>query len=198
MVNALKYFKPEPGYKFLTVLTFMLKTEFCKEVGVKLSNENGVRKDVSLKPVSLDAPLLDDEDSDPLYMMIPDERAENPEYTIYIEQLKQALDIALAELPEKQEIILRRRYYEEQTCDEIGKEIGCTGQNVSQQERVALMTLRDNGYELGLDQYIELSTNYYQHSGAMTFQRTGISAVERAVIQRERLAKSWMKKHGIL
>ncbi|MDO5590130.1 MAG: sigma-70 family RNA polymerase sigma factor [Lachnospiraceae bacterium] len=94
------------------------------------------------------------------------------------------LDRAIAMLPERQQIVLKKRYKEGCTGKEAATELGCSDKYIYRLERQALTVLarpgRSKGYRIYFEQYI--SANTIRHVGVESFQRTGYSEVERAVL----------------
>ena len=133
-----------------------------------------------------------------LFDFVPD-KGENVEdlatKDIYTLQLRNTLDCAMKDLPRRQEMILRARYYEDLQQEAIARRLNCTSSNVSQQEQAALDALYQARFQNGLHEYLEQNTNYSRHVGVRRFRSTGTSAVEEIVFQRERLIGKWMKAH---
>ena len=114
---------------------------------------------------------------------------------LYLEQLHKALDDAMKQLPQRQEQILRSRYYKSQTHQKIAKELGCTASNVGSQEQAALDALYNARFFNGLNEYLEVNTNWHLHVGVTRFKSTRTSSVEKIVLQREELVSRWMHQH---
>lgn len=105
---------------------------------------------------------------------------------IWLEQLHDALEKALTELPAQQGGTLRSRSYQAYTLEEIAAAEGVHKETVRQWQMKGLQALRRRRE---LRQFVEERTPYYLRVGISEFQRTGESAVERIVIRRERLAE---------
>lgn len=101
-----------------------------------------------------------------------------------MEQLHDALEKALDELPARQSDTLRQRFYQNRSLEEIGAAEGVYGETVRQWQMKGLRALRQRQE---LQQFVEERTPYYLRVGVDEFQRTGESAVERIVIRREQL-----------
>ena len=91
---------------------------------------------------------------------------------------------AISELPKKQAIVIIEKYKNGATYKEIGNKLECSYQYVEYMARQALRRLRrprtSNRFKCYYEQYI---TPYpIVHVGIESFQRTGYSEVERAVL----------------
>lgn len=73
MLEAVKYYSPNKGGKFLTVLKNPLKKAFYEVAGVRSS-----KRDAAIYAISLDAPATNDEDATPLSDLVADEEAQAP------------------------------------------------------------------------------------------------------------------------
>ena len=192
-VGALQWHQPGRG-SFLTAFDFFLRHEF------KIATGLNRKTDAFLRASSLDAPVGTEEDTDALIDFIPD-TVESPEEVafrkLWNEQLHDALEAALKTLADDQSEVLRRHYFGGETQTEIAADRGVSHSAISAQEQAGLTHLRAQSRVLGLDQYIDLRTNFYQRVGVKSFQTTRESAVERIVFRRERrreqLAKNWIK-----
>ena len=191
-LTAVRLFDPDAG-SFLTILNLAIKTSFSEASGYRKSAQ---RWDCSHNSVSGDTPA--GEEGHCLFDFVPD-KGENVEdlatKDIYTLQLRNTLDCAMKDLPRRQEMILRARYYEDLQQEAIARRLNCTSSNVSQQEQAALDALYQARFQNGLHEYLEQNTNYSRHVGVRRFRSTGTSAVEEIVFQRERLIGKWMKAH---
>lgn len=91
---------------------------------------------------------------------------------------------AISELPKKQAIVIIEKYKNGATYKEIGNKLECSYQYVEYMARQALRRLRrprtSNRFKCYYEQYI---TPYpIVHVGIESFQRTGYSEVERAIL----------------
>ena len=84
------------------------------------------------------------------------------------------------ELPE----VIRRRYLDGQTLSEIGAALGITYNGVRRKQYEALRTLRQSGRARKYRRYFEeyISADSCHHVGVESFQRSGMSEVEREVL----------------
>ena len=87
-------------------------------------------------------------------------------------------------LPEGQAQVIRWRYYDRLTLREIGEKLGCSESKIRETERKAMRKLRaphtSRKYQAYHEQYLTPYPIY--HIGVESFQRTGFSEVERAVL----------------
>ena len=87
-------------------------------------------------------------------------------------------------LPEKQILIIRKTFRDNCSSEMIGRELGCSYQYINNMKLKAIRRLArpgiNKGYKVYFEQYI--SANTLQHVGIESFQRTGYSEVERAVL----------------
>lgn len=138
---------------------------------------------------SIDAPVGEDGGT-AIGELIADPEAsksfQDTENRLFREQLHDALEKAINELPAHQGDTLRRRFYQARSLEEIAAAEGVYGKTVRQWQMKGLRTLRKRR---NLQQFLEERTPYYLRVGVGEFQRPGESAVERIVIRRERLAE---------
>ena len=94
---------------------------------------------------SIDIPVAENEKS--LIETISAEGASSPERQIEGENLSEVLNKCLAQLPDKQREVLVRRFgllhHQEETLEQVGREIGLTRERVRQIQVDALRRLRD-------------------------------------------------------
>lgn len=87
-------------------------------------------------------------------------------------------------LPEKQILIIRKTFRDNCSSEMIGRELGCSYQYINNMKLKAIRRLAhpriNKGYKVYFEQYI--SANTIRHVGLESFQRTGYSEVERAVL----------------
>ena len=186
LLNAVESYQESSGYKFTTWLAYHLKNAFSEAGGYRTN-----KRDPLDTCKSLDEPLGEDPDGDTLgdLQADPVDRMEEKEREIWLEQLQTALDRAMKELPTAQAETLRRRYWREQSLYEIGAAAGVFPSTVKEWERKALRQIYGKRHVYGLDQFIEERTPYYAHVSIAAFNTTHTSAIELAVLKRERLVK---------
>lgn len=98
--------------------------------------------------------------------------------------MKRDLWIAVDDLPGKLPEVIKRRYINGQTLSEIGEALGVTHNGVRQRQYEALRSLRQSGRARKYRRYFEeyISADSCHHVGVESFQRTGMSEVEREVL----------------
>ena len=191
LLSAVDRFDPEKG-GFLSILDLCLKSSFQDVAGYRTARQ---RNDGLAFSVSGDVPLGEDSDLT-LLDTLPSQAPETEDAAIegeYQQQLHEVLEKAMSNLSDKQNEILRRRYYRQETCIQIGADMGCTSQSVSDQEQAALRHLYNARSLNGLSQFLETHTNYYQKVGVREYKMTRSSSVEKIVLHRERLVERWLK-----
>ena len=185
VVDAVGYFQPDGEYKFLTYLDNCLKTEFARASGYRTSKIDPL----CTRCKSLDAPLGDDPEGDTLldFQEDPANQIEDAERRIWLEQLRETMNKAISSLPEEQQAVLECRYWKDLTREETSAVLGVNCTQAQLYERKALHKLAHDKYRNGLSQFVEERTAYYTHVGVNRFNSTHTSAVEKIVIERERL-----------
>ena len=188
LVAAADSYDPAAGCSFIGWLTLHLKKVFAEAGGYRSRRQ---ARDPLHRAGSLDAPVrVGDEEADALGDFIPDPGAvqdfQDAEERLYLEQLHNALEKALDELPDWQGDAIRRHFYQNWSLEEIAATEGISGEAVRQRQEKGLRVLRQ---QRELQQFVEDRTPYYLRVGVSEFQRTGESAVERIVFRRERLTE---------
>lgn len=186
LVVAADTYNPTAGRSFIGWLTLTLKTAFAEAGGYQSRKQI---HDPLHRAGSLNAPASEDSDTT-IVELIADPGAaqdfQDAEDRLYLEQLHNALEKALDELPDRQGDTLRRRFYQNRSLEEIAAAEGISGEAVRQWQMKGLQALRQ---QKELQQFVEDHTPYYLHVGVSEFQRTHESAVERIVFRREKLAR---------
>jgi len=118
------------------------------------------------------------------------------EERIFHEQLHEALEALIAELPEDEQFLIRQKYYAGQDCIQIATQLHISQRESYQLEDRALITLRRRGELCGLEQYIDDRISYYTGTGIKRFRESESSAVERLVIRREELEDRYKQLYG--
>ena len=181
MLEAIKYFKPETGYTFLTFLGNPLKTAFNETI----SGRARVKKYDPLKSaISLDTPIGDDEEQTLGNILADDtDIAEGVIEGIAQQELHNDLEAALKTLESTEEKVIRLYYYYGLNLERIGEELNITGAKVRVIKDSALRKLRKPDIRRLLEKHIDAHTNFYLRVGAKSQK----SPVELIVLQREEL-----------
>lgn len=179
LVDAADSYKPEADMQFIGWFAFYLKTAFAEAGGWRGRKQNPLNNSTSM-----DKPIGEDDDGGTVGEFIPDPSAaqafQNVEEQLYQEQLHAALERALDTLEDDEEAVIRARYYQGRTFEEIGPQAPATAAS-------ALRKLRRPQARKELEQFIEQRTPYYLRVGVQTFQNTRESAVERILFMREQM-----------
>lgn len=186
MVAAVNTYDPAAGGAFSTWLMYHLKNIFAEATGYR--TQKG-RRDPLNNYLSLDTPLTDDADSDALMDVVADPAGlqwrESLENAIWYKELQEVVEAALATVPEKYRDILRLRYWESMTLDEIGQLRGISQERVRQMENKALRQLQQPKTVCQL--YTFYDYDFYRGTGLGAFRYSGMSVQERYLsIQEER------------
>lgn len=189
MVAAANTYDPTAGGSFSTWFMFYLKKAFDKATGNQTLTQ---RNDPIHTAISLDCPLTDETDSRLLSEVIPDPTStihmQNVEDQVYQQQLHNALEMALNELPATQQDILRKRYFEGESVAQLSNNIGITVDAVRQIERNGLRRLRHPTTARLLMPFYNF--DYYSFSTFGVFKNSGLSVQERYLIDMEKFQKS--------
>lgn len=140
--------------KFSTYLFQYLRSEFSTAAGQHTAR---ARLDPLQNAISLDAPLMDDEDTtlgdfiqDPTAeaeIMAVDERDRRA-------RLRAELETVLSSLPDEEQRTIRARYYQGKTLDAIATAEGISKATASRWEQAALRRLRHPSHSKRLKAYL--------------------------------------------
>ena len=108
---------------------------------------------------------------------------------MYLARLREVLDKALSELPPQLEAVIRQRYFETATFEQIAETLEVSTSRAQQLEEKALCALREQPHRDNLETFVESRTPYFLHVGPTEFQRSRESAVEKIYFLRERLRR---------
>lgn len=192
LVAAADSFDPTAGRSFIGWLALALKTAFAEAGGYRSRKQ---ARDPIHHAGDLDAPVGEGEDGATLGELQADPAAvqafQDVEERLYRKQLHDALERALGTLEDNEEAVIRARYYQGHTLEEIGPQARTL-------ESHALVKLRRSRVRRELEQFVEQRTPYYLRVGVQTFQNTGESAVERIFFKREQMRGKgvWYDKAG--
>ena len=183
LVAAVDTYTPEGG-AFSTWLGFYLQNEFARITGYRTQKE---QREPLNNALSLDSPLTDDSDAATFGDLIPDKRAaatmQDIEEKLWQEQLHEAVEMALAELPEQSAEIMRLRYYQGLTAAEAGELSGVGRDGVRRIESKAIRQLRRPEMASHLRPFYDY--DFYCGTGLGTFRNTGTSVQDRYLIAQE-------------
>lgn len=187
MVAAVDTYTAEAG-SFVNWLMFHLKTAFAEATGYR--TVKGHQEPLS-NCISLDKPIGDDADGAVFGDLIPDPQAattmESIEERLWREQLHEAMEAVLGELPKEQSAILRHRYYAGHTLAATGAKLSIPAEEVRKLEGRGLKALRH--YKLARKIRPFYDFDYYSGNGLGAFCSSGMSIQERYLIRMERAKK---------
>ena len=184
MVAAVNTYDPAAGGNFSTWFMYHLKTAFAEATGYR--TQKG-RQEPLNNYLSLDTPLTDDADSDDLMDVVADPAGlqwrESLEESMWRKQLQEAVGAALSTVPEQYREILRLRYWEDMTLEDVGDLRGISKERVRQMENRAIRYLLKPSIACKLRPFLDF--DFYCGSGYGAFQRSGMSIQERYLILEE-------------
>lgn len=140
--------KVEQAYATLEAKLLRTPTdeEVAQELGISQEALQKIFGQISFVNVmALDELLTrgnDSSDSATLGDTLVDERVKDPETMVEDEQMRYILADSIAQLPEREKIVVSLYYYESLTLSEIGKVLGVTESRASQLHTKAVMQLR--------------------------------------------------------
>jgi len=200
MLDMVEAYEPEKGYKFTSYIDFSMKNHLWRNV-IKFN-----RQGVDTKPLnncfSLDTPMGEDQEETRLDLL-PDETAnegfENINDEIYRQQLHNVLNQAMNDsLTDRQKQVIERRYYKNQTLNQIAAESVSSLGYIGQIEKKALQRLREHNERTAvLEEYRQniLSEYAYKNTGVCSFRNNRASSVEIAVEKSDKLIARYIKEH---
>lgn len=184
LLQAVEAYDPETGFTFSAFLKYPIKSAVNR--ALKIRNGKAI-PDPLFTAINLDAPIRSQKgepDGDRTYYNNhPDERDLIKEATerLFREALHEDLEKGLAELPDREERVLRAKYYEGRPLEEIGSREGLSMERARQIEQDALEQLRARK---DLQAYRdEIITRYAYKGGFQRWKNTGESSVEAAALK---------------
>lgn len=187
LVEAVNSYKPnEAG--FTTWFMFYLKKAFAEATGYRRA---GQKDDAIHYADSLDAPLGANTEGLTLGSTIPDpgDLEEETVDRVYQQQLHDALERALGSIDDLQSQVIRLRFYDEKSSQEIAEITGLSPQSVNSTQRTGLTNLRKPMIRKDLESYIELRTDYFLRVAAKSQK----SPVELVVERREEMYSRFVR-----
>lgn len=186
MVAAVETYDPTAGSAFSSWFMYHLKTAFAETTGYR--TQKG-RQEPLNNSLSLDTPLTDDADSDDLMDVIADPAGqqwrESLEESMWRKQLQEVVESALSTVPEQYREILRLRYWEDMTLEDIGEQRKVSKERIRQMENKGIRILRQPRNACHLRPFCDF--DFYCHTSLSAFNQTGMSIQERyLVIEEER------------
>jgi len=184
MVAAVETYKAESG-SFSNWLSFYLKTTFAEVTGYRTVKD---KMEPLNNATSLDKMVGGEEDGTSLGDIVPDPYAaatmDAVEEKLWREQLHEALESVLGEIPTEESNVLRRRYYERQTLAGAAQDLGTTSEEIRKLEGNGIKALRHHRLAKRIRPFYDF--DYYSGTGLGAFRNTGMSVQERYMIHLER------------
>lgn len=192
MVAAVETYQPKSG-SFVNWLSLYLKTAFAEATGYRTVKD---KMEPLNNATSLDKMVGGEDDGTPLGDIVPDPYAsatmDAVEEKLWREQLHEAMESVLSELPMEQSTVLRRRYYDRQTLAGAAQDLGTTPEEVRKLEGNGIKALRHHRLAKRIRPFYDF--DYYGGTGLGAFRNTGMSVQERYLIRQERFADRESKK----
>lgn len=116
MLEAIKSYKPEKGYKFVTYMTYEYKSEIYALIGVKKTHNGYI-----FPPIvdSLNAIVENDSHETELIDMLENDSGERIEAAYEKKELQQTVREAVEKLPERERYVIQERYFNEREKTQI-------------------------------------------------------------------------------
>ncbi len=116
MLEAIKSYKPEKGYKFVTYMTYEYKSEIYALIGVKKTHNGYI-----FPPIvdSLNVTVENDSHETELIDMLENDSGERIETDYEIKELQQTVREAVEKLPERERYVIQERYFNEREKTQI-------------------------------------------------------------------------------
>lgn len=192
LVDAIKYYNPESGCKFLTVYAWFIKRQFQKVIGI-----NSKKRDaLFFAQYSLDSPVLEYEpDSDTIGDTIADPSSDTPfgavEDDSERKQFRSTMDTVASDILTKQQQEVYKALLSDLRCSNMAENKGISVTRIQQQKKRVLEALRNDPriLQLWLDLTNQQETvedvidRCMQSVSVRTYRETGISCVERAAMK---------------
>lgn len=196
LVAAVSDYKPGNGL-FLTHLGYHLKKAFAEATRFRSLRQ---QRETHAGTLSLDTPVTDGSNASTLgnFQENPAGVAalENVEERIYQDQLRKVMAGVLANLPEEKRELLRLRYWEDATLQEIASIQGTSPENIRRLVNRTLREIRRPRYACHLRPFYDF--DFYCGTGIGTFQHLGMSIQERYLIleedRKERAEQRWKER----
>ena len=200
LVGALDYYDPdraaaataddpEHSGSFTTLFRFYLLREYDRAAGAVRGYERDALR--QLDTASLDAPIGGEDDDITRLDVVPsnDHSLEDAEQRVYLQQLRAAEEKALDTLPPREAEAIRRRFFHDETLEQIGREFGIGATRTQQLEREGMRRIRMSKAGRGLRGFTDFTAQCYRGTGRSSFERDGCSVEERVTTMREEAAE---------
>ena len=175
MLKMIENYNADKDYSFLSYVDYSAKNIFNSLIGIRTSKINTLNVSVSL-----DKPL-NDEDDVALVDTISDNEDDiaEAEKRMYLEQLRQDLNICIESLPKVESEIVCLRYYKGMTFKGISDKTGVPWQKARRLEAAGLRKLRTGNNLKRLKAYREDIINRHAYKSSFSiWNNTGYSSTE--------------------
>lgn len=192
LCEAVETFQASKESSFINWLSFYLKREFVREIGVRTYKQ---QQDPLNLAVSLDAPAGGDTEDLTLGDTIADPADQHAatEEEIWRKQCQAVISEALEDLTNNQREVLQARFWDELTLKEAGERLGSSSQNVQRWEKQGLRALRRSEYMAALRELWYGERNLYRGTTLSAWKNTGCSIQEATMIEQERDSDNWRR-----
>lgn len=202
LCDAVRAFQPSRG-NFISILAFYLKTEFSKAAGCRTQAQ---RKEPLNNAISLETPTYSNGEDDITIgdTLTADEAGyETVEDALRREQVSALVREAVNSIPARQSESIRLYYLQGKTQSETAEEMNVSMQRAQQIIKDGLKSLRRSAYLPTLAEAFYNEHNYFRRTGLSSWKYSGMSAPERAVIDKENMEEeywsaSWAMKVSLL
>ena len=159
--------------------------ELCRVLDVSQKVLKTLQEDAHSYVSELDAPVGED-GTETKGDFIPSQISTEEEFLDKIrqEELHEALEQCIEKLPDRQQELIRQRYYEGKSIDELASSYHVTHQRISDLHQAALNNLRKPSVSRGLHPFLPDNIKSIAMRGSVSgFKRTHTSSTERAVFK---------------
>lgn len=192
LMDAVKAYKPDKGYKLNTYLNYATLNRFNALTGNRTNRQRGEPLN---QCTSLNVPVGEDESAE-LSDLVEDsgasERFEDAEHRVYLEQLHNTLEQVMDDhLTTEQRDVIQRRYYDGLTLREVGEVTHRGTARVRQIEGQALRKLREPHCARPLLPFSEQVMGMAYHS-SFTAYRHAMASTTELIVER---VDQWEHEH---
>lgn len=179
MLDAVRYFEKEKGYKFITYMRYCLKNRFNAVLGVGKEKGNCFALNSAVRLED----RINESEKDTFEEMIKDEKAENEFLNIvekcYTECLRKDLEYCLESLPQEERSVIKEIYFEERKISDMAKEKNVPYGKIKTVEIRGIRSLRNSKNMKRLEEYRnDIISTYGYRSGFYLWHNTGYSSTE--------------------
>ena len=202
LLEAVRTFTADMECSFVTWLSYSLKNAFSEALGVRSVKQ---QNDPIHRALSLDVPLsADDSEGGTLADIVPDKRDqyEDADQKIWLEQLREALDAAIDDLPEDQREAVRLKYYDARPILQAAADMGVKPGLLQSRASRGVHSILKSKHKRELEQFmyevdrkITEQTDVFFGMSLKRFRITHSSGVELLAIQRDQMRQNILREH---